>query len=314
MEKTMQEPTLVVMAGGLGSRYGGLKQIEKMTDTGEIIMDFSLYDAMMAGFTKAVFVIKPDTEEEMRKMIDDRAGKYFDVKYAKQTLDDLPEGYKLPEGRTKPWGTAHAVMSARHAVDGPFVVINADDYYGPQAFQVIYQYMTGESGTKKQSGKYDFSMVAYELRNTITEHGSVARGVCDVSEEGYLTDVTERTKIQRVDEDICFTEDAGKTWTKLEEDTPVSMNFWGFSRDMMDELWDAFPAFLDVALEEDPLGKEYFLPSVADTLIKNGKAAVRVLSSPDRWHGVTYREDKESVKDALQSMKDKGLYPDKLWK
>jgi len=302
------------MAAGMGSRYGGLKQIDKITDSGEIIMDFSLYDAMMAGFKKVIFVIKEDMENDLRTLVDGRAGKYFDVEYVHQTLDDLPPGFELPEGRTKPWGTAHAVMAARNAADGPFTVINADDYYGPSAFQIMYQYLTGELLLGKQKGKYDFCMVAYKLKNTITENGSVARGICSVSDEGFLTDIVERTKIARVNGAICFTEDDGKTWTALDEDTPVSMNFWGFSREMMDELWDAFPAFLTEALADDPLSREYFLPSVADRLIKNGKAGVRVLKSSDKWRGVTYREDKDSVKDALQSMKDKGLYPDKLWK
>ncbi|MCI2061567.1 MAG: nucleotidyltransferase [Eubacteriaceae bacterium] len=310
----MKEPVLVVMAAGMGSRYGGLKQIDKITDSGEIIMDFSLYDAMMAGFRKVVFVIKENMESDLRELVDGRAGKYFDVEYVHQRLDDLPPGFELPEGRVKPWGTAHAVMTARSAVDGPFTVINADDYYGPSAFQIMYQYLTGELLLGNQKGKYDFCMVAYKLKNTITENGSVARGICSVSAEGFLTDIVERTKIARVNGDICFTEDEGKTWTALDEDTPVSMNFWGFSREMMDELWDAFPAFLEDALADDPLAREYFLPSVADQLIKNGKAGVRVLKSSDKWRGVTYREDKNSVKDALQSMKDKGLYPDKLWK
>lgn len=303
----MKEPVLVVMAAGLGSRYGGLKQIDPVTEAGEIILDFSLYDAFMAGFRKAVLVIREENLQDFRDLFDDRAGRFMDIEYAFQKMDDIPAGYEVPEGREKPWGTGHAIMTARNCVDGPFAVINADDYYGPTGFQTMYDFLAegGEDGR--------FTMVAYNLKNTITENGHVSRGVCTVDENGYLTDIVERTKIMRKDGVIAYTED-DETWTELDENTPVSMNFWGYTGNMMKELEERFPAFLDETLVSNPLKGEYLIPAVTDQLISEGKATCRVLMSRDRWYGVTYREDKESVSSSLQSMKDKGLYPEILWK
>lgn len=306
----MNKPTLVIMAAGMGSRYGGLKQIDAISDQGEIILDFSLYDAMMAGFEDVVFVIKKENEEDFRALIDERAGKHLNVKYAFQDINDLPEGYNVPKGRVKPWGTGHAVMSARKVVDGPFVVINADDYYGAGAFQSIFDYLS----QAEDGDKYNFCMVGYNLEKTLTENGHVARGICTVDERGMLDDIVERTKIMRRGDEIQFTEDDGETWTSLPEGTTVSMNFWGFTNSFLKELEAGFPAFLDKALAENPLKGEYFLPAVVDKLIKEGRAEAKVLKSDDRWYGVTYKEDKPGVVAALQSMKDKGLYPEKLWK
>ena len=305
-----KEPILVIMAAGMGSRFGGLKQIEPISDKGEIILDFSLYDAFMAGFKKAIFVIKRENEEDFRKLIDNGAAKYMKVDYAFQQLNDLPDGYSVPEGREKPWGTAHAVMAARHLADGPIAVINADDYYGPGAFQTIYDFLEGACDGEK----YSYCMVGYDIENTLTENGFVSRGVCKTSEQGFLTEITERTKIQWKDGEIVYTEDDGKTWKNLPKGTTVSMNFWGFTSSMMKEMEAGFPAALDKILAENPLKGEYFLPDVVDRLLREGKAEVKVLKSRDRWYGVTYKEDKESVVSALQSMKDKGEYPDKLWK
>lgn len=306
----MKEPTLIIMAAGMGSRYGGLKQMDPITDKGEIILDFSLYDAMMAGFKKVVFVIKEEMEEDFRALIDERAGRFLQVDYAFQKLEDLPEGYQVPEGREKPWGTAHAVLSCREKIDGPFAVINADDYYGPGGFQSIYDFLIhNEDGET-----YSYCMVGFRLENTITENGHVARGVCEIAADGNLTQVTERTKIMRRPEGIAYTEDDGETWNVLPADTTVSMNFWGFTQSMMKEMQARFPAFLDRAIEQDPLKGEFYLPAVADQLIKEEKATVKVLPTQDKWYGVTYRADKEMVMGALQSMKDKGLYPEKLWK
>ena len=305
-----KEPILVIMAAGMGSRFGGLKQIEPISDKGEIILDFSLYDAFMAGFKKAIFVIKRENEEDFRKLIDNGAAKYMKVDYAFQQLNDLPDGYSVPEGREKPWGTAHAVMAARHLTDGPIAVINADDYYGPGAFQTIYDFLEGACDGEK----YSYCMVGYDIENTLTENGFVSRGVCKTSEQGFLTEITERTKIQWKDGEIVYTEDDGKTWKNLPKGTTVSMNFWGFTSSMMKEMEAGFPAALDKILAENPLKGEYFLPGVVDRLLREGKAEVKVLKSRDRWYGVTYKEDKESVVSALQSMKDKGEYPDKLWK
>ena len=306
----MKEPVLLIMAAGMGSRFGGLKQIEPISDAGEIIMDFSLYDAMLAGFKKVVFVIKEEMEEDFRALIDDRAGKHLETEYVFQKVNDLPEGYETPEGRTKPWGTAHAVMAARNVIDGPFAVINADDYYGPQAFQTIYEYLS----TAEDDDKYRYCMVGFALSQTITENGYVSRGVCELDKDGFLTGITERTMIMPKDGAICFSEDKGETWTPLPDDAVVSMNFWGFTRSLMDEMVANFPAFLDKALVSDPMKAEYFLPSIPDKLIKEEKATIKVLSSGDKWYGVTYKEDRDDVVAALQSMKDKGLYPDKLWK
>lgn len=305
-----KEVILVIMAAGMGSRFGGLKQIEPISDKGEIILDFSLYDAFMAGFKKAIFVIKRENEEDFRKLIDNGAAKYMKVDYAFQQLNDLPDGYSVPEGREKPWGTAHAVMAARHLADGPIAVINADDYYGPGAFQTIYDFLEGACDGEK----YSYCMVGYDIENTLTENGFVSRGVCKTSEQGFLTEITERTKIQWKDGEIVYTEDDGKTWKNLPKGTTVSMNFWGFTPSMMKEMEAGFPAALDKILAENPLKGEYFLPGVVDRLLREGKAEVKVLKSRDRWYGITYKEDKESVVSALQSMKDKGEYPDKLWK
>lgn len=304
----MKEPTLIIMAAGMGSRYGGLKQMDPITDQGEIILDFSLYDAMMAGFKKVIFVIKEEMAEDFRALIDGRAGKHLDVEYAFQKLDDIPKEFTIPEERQKPWGTAHAVLSCRHLIDGPFAVINADDYYGPGGFQSVYDFLLNNDD------EHSFCMVGFRLENTVTENGHVARGVCEVSPDGTLAQITERTKVMRQPEGICYSEDDGKTWNRLPDDTPVSMNFWGYTLYMMKEMEQRLPGALENILRENPLKGEFYLPIVTDDLIKEGKARVNVLPSPDKWYGVTYRADKETVTAALQSMKDKGLYPDKLWK
>ena len=298
-----EKPTLIIMAAGMGSRYGGLKQVDRITDTGEIILDFSLYDAMMAGFERVVFVIKEEHRELFRELVDERAGRYMQVEYAYQKLDDIPEGFEIPEGREKPWGTGHAVLACRP-------LINADDYYGAGGFSDIYEYLTGN----RDGEKYSYCMVGYKLENTVTENGHVARGVCDIDENGYLKQVTERTKIMRKEQGISYTEDDGRTWVKLPDDTVVSMNFWGFSHSMMEELEKGMPEFLDTALKNNPIKGEYYLPAAADRLIREGKATVKVLTSHDKWYGVTYKQDREDVKNALESMKDKGFYPEKLWK
>lgn len=308
--KTNEKPTLVIMAAGMGSRYGGLKQVDKITEAGEIILDFSLYDAMMAGFSRAIFIIREEHRELFRELVDERAGRFMDIEYAYQKLDDIPEGFKIPECREKPWGTGHAVLSCRNLINGPFAVINADDYYGPGSFASVYEYLS----ENKDSDKYAFCMAGYQLKNTVTENGHVSRGVCEIDNRGFLNQVTERTKIMKTPDGIAYTEDDGATWNKLDPDTVVSMNFWGFSASMMDEMQLEFPRALEKIMKENPLKGEYYLPFAADRLVQEGKAEVKVMTSPDKWYGVTYKEDKEDVQNALQAMKDKGMYPEKLWK
>ncbi len=304
----MKKPVLVIMAAGMGSRYGGLKQLDPVGNHGQLIIDYSIFDARRAGFETVVFVIKPEIEADFKAAIGDRVSKVMDVKYAYQLKEDLPEGYSVPACRTKPWGTAHAALAARNIVDGPFAVINADDYYGPEAYQEIYNYLS----THADGDVYEYVMVGYLLKNTVTENGTVARGVCEETADHYLTQVTERTKIEK-GEPPRFTEDNGRTWTDLSADTIVSMNMWGFTRSFLDEALARFPAFLDKTLAENPEKGEYFLPTVVSQLINEGKARVKVLRSEDKWYGVTYREDKPTVVAAITEKTAAGLYPDRLW-
>ena len=301
----MKKPTLVILAAGMGSRFGGLKQIAPMDEQGHAIIDFSLYDAYRAGFRRVVFVIKHEIEEDFKAAVGRRMERWFEVHYAYQQLDMLPEGYAVPEGRVKPWGTAHATLCAREAVDGqPFVVINADDFYGPGAYSAIFDYLSGDL----PAGEH--AIVAYLLRNTVTEHGTVARGICRV-EDGFMTGVTERTKIAKRGQDAAWTED-GETWVELAGDTPVSMNFWGFQASMMEELARRFPAWLDENVPKNPEKCEYFLPYVVNCLVEEGLGRIRVLNCHETWHGVTYKEDTQDVIDYLRSLRDKGFYPEKL--
>ena len=290
----MKKPVLVIMAAGMGSRYGGLKQLDPVGNHGQLIIDYSIYDARRAGFETVVFVIKPEIEADFKAAIGDRIAKVMDVKYAYQIKEDLPEGYAVPAERTKPWGTAHAALAARSVVDGPFAIINADDYYGPEAYQKIYDYLASH----EDSSVYEYVMVGYLIKNTVTENGTVARGVCEETGEQFLSQITERTKIEK-GPPPRFTEDDGQTWTELDENTIVSMNMWGFTRSFLDEALARFPAFLDKTLAENPLKGEYFLPSVVSQLIGEGKARVKVLRSEDKWYGVTYREDKPTVVAAI---------------
>ena len=306
----MEKPTLVIMAAGMGSRFGGLKQIEPVSGKDEIILDFSLYDALRAGCERAVIIIKEENEADFRRLIDHKAGKHMDIEYAYQDIHDIPEGFEVPEGRAKPWGTAHAVLAARKLVRGNFAVINSDDYYGPEAFRVMYEFLDSAADSEDL---YNYCMVGYEVQNTLTENGHVSRGVCSVGEDGLLTDIVERTKIMHHDGAIAYTEDDGATWTEVPEGTIVSMNFWGFTPSILREMEAGLPAFLTETLSKNPLKGEYLLPKCVDELIKAGQAEAKVLRSRDRWYGVTYKEDKDSVVAALQALKDKGIYPETLW-
>ena len=254
-----------------------------------------------------VFIIKKEIEEEFKEAVGYEAEKHFNVQYVFQDVNDLPEGFTCPAERGKPWGTGHAVAACRNAVTGPFAVINADDFYGPTAFTTIYDYLSSDL----KEGEY--SMVGYRLRNTVTEHGSVARGVCEVSEEGFLTGITERTKIYKRGEDAAFTEDDGVTFTHLGGDTIVSMNLWGFTKGILNVLWDRFPAFLEKNLPVNPLKCEYFLPFVVNEQLEEGSATARVLPCEETWYGVTYKEDLESVENAIAQMKKDGIYKEDLW-
>lgn len=305
----MNKPVLVIMAAGMGSRYGGLKQIDPVDNEGHIIMDFSMFDAKRAGFEKVIFIIKKENEADFKEAVGDRMAKIMDVSYAFQELSDIPEGFEVPEGRVKPWGTAHAVLSCFDQIDGPFAVINADDYYGREAFQLIYDYLASNG----DDDKYRYTMVGYQLGNTVTDNGHVARGICDMNELGELVAINERTRIEKKEDGIAFTEDDGATWTYVPADTTVSMNMWGFTQSILKEIKEGFPAFLEKGLQENPMKCEYFLPSVVSHLVEADQASVAVLKSADKWYGVTYKEDKPVVMAAIQKMKEDGLYPMHLW-
>lgn len=304
----MLKPILVVMAAGMGSRYGGLKQIDPIGPSGEIIIDYSIYDAIKAGFGKVVFIIKKETEEIFREAIGKRIEKVVDTEYAFQKLEDLPQGFTLPEGRVKPWGTGQAVMSCKHLVDRPFAVLNADDYYGPAAFQSMSAFLRE---TDEKSALQQYCMIGYWLKNTLSDNGHVARGVCDVDGDGYLKEIKERTKIIKSGASACYTED-DMTWIDLPKDSIVSMNFWGFTPQIFAELEAGFPEFLRNN-RDNILKAEYFLPLVVDRLIRENKASFKVLSSSDKWYGVTYKEDKPQVQQALLEMIREGRYGMNLW-
>lgn len=306
----MNKPVLVVLAAGMGSRYGGLKQMDSVAGHGQSIIDYSIYDARRAGFEKVIFVIKRALEEDFRRLVGDRIARGIQVEYAFQELDDLPAGYAVPAGRKKPWGTTHAVLAARDLIHGPFAVINSDDYYGPEAFRLIYDFLSTQD---EAAVPQRYAMVSYLLGNTVTDNGSVARGVCRVGEDGLLREVVEHTRIEKDGSDARSTLDGGETWVPLPGSTPVSMNFWGFQRSFVDEGEARFPEFLDRILAENPEKGEFYLPLLVSRLIGEGKAQVRVLPSEDKWYGVTYREDKPVVVAAVKAMTEAGLYPDDLW-
>ena len=305
----MNKPVLVVMAAGMGSRYGGMKQIDPVGPNGQVIVDYSLYDARRAGFETVIFVIKHEIEDAFKSAIGDRVAKKMHVKYAFQQLEELPAGVAVPEGRVKPWGTCHAVLAAKDLIDGPFAVINADDYYGPEAFKVIYEYLS----THQDGEVYDYCMVSYLLRNTVSENGSVSRGVCVANPDGTLHSVTERTGIETCEGGIRCASLTGEGWDALPADAAVSMNLWGFGKSFLAEADRRFAGWLEENLPQNPLKCEYFLPTVVSALIDEGKAAVKILHSTDKWYGVTYREDKPTVVAAIAQKTQSGLYPENLW-
>ena len=308
MEK---KPVLVVMAAGMGSRYGGLKQIDPVGSQGEAILDYSLYDAYEAGFETAVIIIKEAIKADFMETVGKRLEKCpLEIRYAYQEMDKIPAGFQIPADRVKPWGTSHCLLCAKEVIDeAPFAVINADDYYGKDAFKVIYQYLCNAQNTDK----LDCCMVGYLLKNTVTEHGSVARGVCKADDKGYLAQIDERLRIEKRDGGIYFTED-GEHWEFLEDDTIVSMNMWGLTPGFLDMVAEQFPDFLREQVPANPMKAEFLLPRSVDTLLKEGKLTVKVLTSADKWYGVTYAADKPVVVAALASLTKAGKYPDGLWK
>ena len=303
----MNKPTLIIMAAGMGSRFGGNKQITPVDDAGHLIIDFSIYDAVRAGFGRVICVIKPEMEADFRRAIGDRVARRVELRYAYQQLTALPEGFTVPEGRTKPWGTGHAVLCALPQVEGPFAVINADDFYGRTAFEAAARFLTAEGDANEHA------MVGYNIENTLTENGSVSRGVCAADGEGYLTDVVERTRIEPRPGGAAFTEDDGATWTFVPAGTPVSMNLWAFRSGVLEAFPRMFEAFLREGARANPLKAEFYLPSVPRELIRTGAGRVRLLTTGERWYGVTYREDAARVRKALADMKAAGVYPENLW-
>ena len=304
----MENLTLVIMAAGLGSRYGGLKQIDVVGENGEILIDYSIYDAIRAGFNKLVFIITKELDKAFKEVIGDRISKYAEVEYAYQEIDELPEGYTVPEGRTKPWGTAHAVICAADKIKGPFAVINADDFYGGETFKTLAEHLKKASNANKSV--HDYCMAGFVLKNTVTQNGHVARGICTVDGAGNLQDIVERTKIMYRDGKICYTEDE-ETWHEIDGDSVVSMNCWGFTEEFLPELKSMFPNFLNENI--DNLKAEFYLPTAVDSMLKAGKCRVKVLKTPDKWFGVTYRQDKPMVQEAIRSMTAEGKYPKPLW-
>lgn len=301
------EPILVIMAAGMGSRYGGNKQLDEVTDQGDIIMDFSLYDAYQAGFRRVAFVIKKDFEEVFKSHIEAGAGKLFETHYVYQQLDDLPSGFEVPEGRVKPWGTGHAVLAARSVIDAPFAVINADDFYGREAFRLVYDYLS------RNADREHNCMIGFRIENTLSENGTVSRGICR-SENGVLTDIEEHFEVGRDSELGVITGLNGADLkVAIKDGTPVSMNLWGFGREFMDVMARDFIPALERILAENPIKGEFYLPTPIRNQIESGESSFAVLTTDDKWFGVTYKEDKPEVVARLKEMKENGTYPERLW-
>jgi hypothetical protein len=298
------------MAAGIGSRYGGLKQIDPIGTNGELIIDYSIYDAIKAGFEKIVFIITRAISDDFMEVIGNRAAGYAETEYAYQELNCLPSGYSLPDGRTKPWGTAHALLCAKPRVNGPFAVINADDFYGAEAYKTIHEWLSAPGAG---DGKTHFSMVGYRIENTVSEHGSVTRGICEADGNGHLSSIAERALVEKSGSGARFSDDKGLTWSYIPGGTLVSMNFWGLREEFFEAAKRHFPRFLNENLPCNPLKCEYLLPSEIDAQLREGACDVKVLESPDTWYGITYREDRPGVVKAVAKLHEKGVYPTPLW-
>ena len=301
------EPVLVIMAAGMGSRFGGLKQMTAVDDADQVILDYSAYDAIRAGFKTIVCVIKREMEADFRARVGDRIAAKCDLRFAFQELGDLPEGFAVPAGRQKPWGTAHAVRAARGVIDGPFAVINADDFYGRGAFRAMYDFLSSDGD------EHTHCLIAYRLRNTLTENGTVARGICTADANGHLLTVTERTAIRGPAGAPSYSEDGGETWTPLDPDAPVSLNTWGFRQSFLDVIEARMEHFLTETMPQNPEKAEFFLPGVVNDALAAGTDRVALLHTDDVWHGVTYRDDLPALQQALADLRAAGEYPERLW-
>lgn len=301
----MNQPTLVILAAGMGSRYGGMKQIDGVGNHGEPIIEFSIYDAKQAGFENVVLIIKREHEEAFRQALTNKLEGKINVRFAYQDMCNIPEGFTVPEGRVKPWGTTHALLACKGIVDGPFAIINADDFYGRDAYKVIYDFLT----TEVKDNQY--AMVGYPCINTLTDNGTVTRGLCQEDENKCLASIVEIQKIAKKDGHAVY-EDNGE-WKEISDTSLVSMNFWGFTPAIFKDMEEIFAKFLQEHLEENPLKCEHVIPTAVGTLVKENKCSVKMLSSKDAWFGVTYKEDKPNVMQKIQEMKDAGIYPDQLW-
>ena len=304
----MAKPVLVILAAGMGSRYGGLKQMDPVDEQGHKIIDFSIYDAKQAGFEKVIFIIKKEMEQDFRECVGNPISKHMEVEYVFQELSNVPETFTIPEGRVKPWGTTHALYCCKDVIDGPFMVINSDDYYGKSGYQLMYQFLSSQ---KEDTGNY--AMVSYELGKTLTEKGSVTRGCCKTDDNGFLQDIVEQKMLVKTENGAAYSEDDGETFHPIEVTSPVSMNMWGFGKSIISEFGKALDLFFDKKVALNPMKAECLIPTEVDVLLKSKKATVKVLTSTDQWFGVTYKEDKPYVVESIQKLKDAGEYPEKLW-
>ncbi|MDR1621848.1 MAG: hypothetical protein LBS00_05690 [Synergistaceae bacterium] len=311
----MEKPALVILAAGIGSRYGGLKQIDPVGEHGELIIDYSIYDAVKAGFEKVVFIITREIESDFMEVIGNRIAKHVETAYAYQELNDLPAGYTVPEGRVKPWGTTQALLSARSVVDGPFAAINADDFYGASAYRSIYDWLKVSAGVSAgvERGKARFAMVGYRIENTVSDYGKVTRGICEADENGFLKSIVERTSVEKTPAGARYFEDKSG-WHDIPAGTLVSMNFWGLHEGFFKAAADDFPAFLDENLAINPLKCEYLLPSEIGYQLQTKRSDVKVLESADMWYGLTYKEDRPGVIKAIENLHRQGIYPKPLWR